>query len=137
MLKKLNFLAALGVAAILSVSALAADPGFSLHNKSKTKIVAKVLNGDSMTEKELKADDFFDRPIDTKKTTMLIIIDTNGNPIYYASFRKDKTIYINWDNTHQPKIYPQKGPFLGLTGRTFKGYNNKNNIAPSEIAPAF
>lgn len=130
------------IMAVMGISAVvhAVDPGFSLHNKSNGAIAVVVDNGTStfgklksfiMTEADtVLKDRFFDKQIDLSKKTTLSIFDKNGNAFYKAEFPLNKTIYVNWDGT---KLYHQRGPLKGLTGKTDAGYSLKNNVKDIEI----
>lgn len=51
-------------------------------------------------------------------------------PIYKAKLMNGKNAYLNWDGK---KLYPQKGPYLGITGKTDEGYSLKENITNIKV----
>lgn len=117
------------------------EPGFSLHNKSNKKILVQVQNNVGIVDKlksglviegvEVAPNAFYDKKIDiTKKTTMTLYTIENQRPYYRATFSLNKTIYVNWDGQ---KLYHQKGPLMGIMGKTDRGYSLKNNIADNDI----
>lgn len=117
-------------------------PGFSIHNKSNKRILVEVKNNIGLFDKmkaavmteavEMAVDAFYDKKIDiTKKTEVVLYAVDTKQPVSKATFSPNKTIFINWDGQ---KIYPQRGPLKGLTGKTDKGYSLKNNVSARDIA---
>lgn len=129
-------------------TAVAADmgPGFSLHNKSKSFIYVRILNDPSFLDKAKKlvfdegsgvlSQAFHDKTIDISKSTELTIFNRDGKVLFEANFKPNKTIYVNWDDQHTPKLYPQRGPLLGVTKKTDKGYSLEKNVTQTDILPA-
>lgn len=118
-------------------------PTFSLHNKSTKSIDALVMTtGQKEQNLILAPGKFADiETLDTGKKTNITIMDENRKVIYVATILPVissgkavlKTIYINWNPKRQPPLYPQRGPFKGLTGKTDLGYSTKNNVHVSKI----
>jgi hypothetical protein len=124
----------------------AADPGFSLHNKAHDEIKIELINGGTKLTGTVQPDKFENFQIDTARETALHVLYIRYDQIgskkiavskteYAVKFAANKTIYINFNPNIQSPIYPQKGPFLGITNKTDLGYSTKNNIVASQILP--
>lgn len=112
---------------------------FSMHNKTAKEITIWVLNGNRQAWTFVPAGQFVDLPTNTEEKTTIALYATGWNPsgrpsITYQAAHVEiapgTTVYVNWDGK---KIYPQRGPFLGLTGKTDRGYSTENNVKLSSI----
>lgn len=109
---------------------------FSLHNKSKHRITFEIRNpklkgGVHYVTKEPGG--FADLIIDTSKETRLIIFSPKLEAD--VTFTLNKDIYVNFNDEHQPKLYHQRGPLMGLLGKIDQGYSTANNVSDSDIKP--
>lgn len=127
----------------------ATDPGFSFHNKSNMSIVITFSVSDKKGKRILinkvrvLPDEFYDFNYDYRigpslKSPMLEIADRSNQVLYKYAFPDGKTIYINWGlKKNHLDIYPQQGPYWGITRKTDKGYPTKNNVTEKDFTKAF
>lgn len=122
----------LGVGALCLTAAMSAvdNPGFALRNKSDVIVSVKVKNGAAPAKSfMLPSGGLSTFKIDITQSTTVTIGNTKGMLIAEYGFTVGKTLYLNWND----KIYPQRGPLMGLTSKTDEGYPLKNNVQERDI----
>lgn len=117
------------------------EPNFELWNKTNKALYFSL--GDSKNDpinkplQALQSDKYFTTRVDMSQPTLLVIAD---GPIigqahaWHYQFTPNKTIYVRM-KTEGGKYFfgPQTGPWLGLLGKTERGYSLKNNVTVADI----
>lgn len=119
-------------------------PGFEVYNKENQHVFIKIMidkKDFSASIWKTKEDEYSIKPggklekdIDTSKNIDIIIYDSSKHKmLWYKLNAPEKTKYLTWNPAKNPPLYPQTGPFLGLTGKSDSGYPLNNNINQSQI----
>src|SRR5579872_1226447 len=122
-------------------------PGFELFNKaSQTISIALIING-KLTTSDVASGQKFVKTVDLKDSIRLGIFDKKTANIstalitgaitpqpdrIYELNASGKTKYVTWNPAKAPYLYPQTGPFMGLTGKTESGYPLGDNLQQSQ-----
>ena len=125
--------ALLAISAVCLATQLSAvnDPGFSLRNKSPKDIFIEIKSGNQPKRTaKLLSGGLLVHKIDLIESTSLVIQQVSGGAVYRYGFTVGKSLYLNWDGI---RLYPQRGPLSGLTGKTDEGYPLKNNVKERDI----
>jgi len=138
--KSTLFIFASIVTMVTSLS-IAAVPNFELYNKAN-KAIGMVLGSQqyivqSMQQLPLTTNTsstiYVEVYPDTNSTAELKMKMAEFNPHKFRIDAAGKTVYLSWNPSKSPSLYPQTGPLMGLMGKTESGYSLSNNITSSAI----
>ena len=129
------FLSISSVVTVATSFAMQVTPTFEIYNKDKQAIIV-TLNQKKYTVdpgKNLQLAMSTIKPIsfDIEYSPGVYSIQTETEK--YIIKAQGSTIYLTFDSSHKPTLYPQTGPLMGLLSKTKSGLSLNNNVNPSEI----
>lgn len=124
---------AIGVICSLTFSSTvhAAVANFELYNKANKEITVTMKVGNTKKQVfRIPAGYAGQRNITDNQPVYLLIQEEPGVSvnIYKKILPTDKTKYITFTPGKSPNVYPQTGPYMGLTKKTESGLSLTNNI---------
>ena len=135
------FFSLVSVATVIASTNIDAATNFELYNKANGPI------GVMLGSQQYFVQSMQQLPL-TVNTSSTIYVevypDTNSpaelrmkmaefNPNKFSINAAGKTVYLSWNPSKSPSLYPQTGPLMGLMGKTESGLSLSNNVKSSEI----
>ncbi len=112
-------------------STVYAVANFELYNKANKEITVTIKIGNTKKQVfRIPAGYAGQRTITDNQPVYLLIQEEPGISvnIYKKILPTDKTKYITFNPAKSPNVYPQTGPYMGLTKKTESGLSLSNNI---------
>lgn len=131
-----SLILASAIALFTTISAYAdCDFNVEIKNKSNNLIAFKLTLGSSVIRENIAKGGKFHSLgfLPTFLDPQVEITDGNKNYKYKIKTKANSKIYLSWDPSKSTPLYPQTGPFLGVTSKTDSGCLKADNIKASDI----